>query len=170
MTDVTQYKPGDKITLTHPDGSVLADRKVKADTKYHGGAYVDTTDAARFDPLVRLAEAGWTVTKHEPAVKLPTENGVYIVKPGDEVKGPVTFVLYEGSWRSTPPTSDAEETARYHAAKNGGLTPLRPVDEVRRETAAEVIDWMQSTNEQHPWITLDVLRDDAREHFGLVSE
>ena len=55
-----------------------------------------------------------------PERKLPTENGVYVPVTADLAEGPLTFVLYEGSWRATPGgQGDAAEFAKEWHTRTG---------------------------------------------------
>lgn len=155
MTDVTQYKPGDHITLEHPDGSVLVREVVPVHPEGTPGIR-----ALPMDPiwgLSALERAGWTVTKHEPAVEIPTEpNTIWADRNGYPwfVTGMGNLVCHQQEIHGP-----AELAAPF--------TLLRPVDEVRREMAEEVIDWLGRRPLTEGRVQMEHA---ARKHFGLVSE
>lgn len=88
------------------DGFMILDEREGKTWTYHWAAIKDDPE---FDGPWDAARAFFEA---HPERKLPTENGVYVPSTADLTSGPLTFVLYGGSWRATPGSDDAAELAR----------------------------------------------------------
>lgn len=92
-------------------------------------SHVITRDeaTAEFDPTSAMGNARAYFDAH-PEQKLPEENGVYVPASADLGSGPLTFVLYGGSWRATPGSDDAAELASEWHTRVGLVRLGKPVD------------------------------------------
>lgn len=77
------------------------------------GAFLEVIHRERLEGRGSLmAQAARAYFEAHPEPTLPEENGVYVPASVDLASGPLTFVLYGGSWSATPCSDDAAELAR----------------------------------------------------------
>lgn len=86
----------------------------------------DVEDVRPSDGLIRRAARAYFDA--HPEQKLPEENGVYVPASADLASGPLTFVLYGGSWRATPGSDDAAELASEWHTRVGLVRLGKPED------------------------------------------
>lgn len=86
----------------------------------------DVEDVRTSDGVIRRAARAYFDA--HPEQKLPEENGVYVPASADLGSGPLTFVLYGGSWRATPGSDDAAELASEWHTRVGLVRLGKPVD------------------------------------------
>lgn len=154
-TNIEDIKPGDTVTLEHPDGSRLVGKASAGGlsilTETLGDHYIDA-----------LERRGWTITDHKPKVELPTEPGVYVSPDFTEYDADTTLWWFDaliGSW-----FTDASGSWDYADSEDvpSGLVRLVPESESRAKIAGEVIDWF--------WENADIAFSDrahALRHFGV---
>ncbi len=162
---MTFYEEGDEIVLKHENGSrLVGEVRVSGDDE---GAEVKTPVEKDSAELEWYFHMGWTVESHTPSVKLPEENGVYVVKETRLFDGPVVFVNYGGHWRSTPETKDAKKSA-LSWAKLRGLERLDP-EKARKDGQRDLLDYIDNEEWRPGEIRLLTAGDvaDLRKKFDL---
>lgn len=148
---MTKYKPGDKVTLEHEDGSKLVDRAIHTDGR---GAYPAALVLESFWDLDNLPE-GWRVTKHNPKHEpLPTEPGAYA-----DCHGAYWLLGHAGDWYSMHDLKNwkAEVVSRF-----APLTRLVPAG----SEAREVLNWIRDS-EWSSGVKLAHIIAASRKHFGV---
>lgn len=156
---MTEYKPGQRLTLTHEEWPAPLVWTVYRDGRYIEHPGLGGMFLHQLEEGVSITHVdGYPVPETPP---LPTEPGIYVPREVGSVAGRIyRLSLGSNEWSSWGRTD--EEAARDVL----GVDPVRvmTLDEARPTIAAEVTDWMRSAHliGREP---ADVTRD----HFG-VSE
>lgn len=145
---MTDYKPGDVVTLEHDDGSRLV-RELED--------FYDTFSVLGVDDdywtLEDMTEKGWRVTDHKPKLEEKTEPGVYLDRDGD------AWQLIDHTWYLAGESHTDREPA-------GSVTRLVPEGSEREAAIREVLEWQN--DRFWPEATSGVLIE-TRRRFGIAE-
>jgi hypothetical protein len=99
---MTDYKPGDVVTLEHEDGSRLVERPV-VDLAANYKPNIETVCDEVLN-LEDLEDDGWRVADHKPNIELPTDTGWYEDSLGDiwRLEGSIWTLMHEPDAGAAP--------------------------------------------------------------------
>ena len=147
---MTNYKPGDVITLEHDDGSRLV-REVGE--VYTGSALRVRGIQDATWTIPEFEKMGWRVTDHKPKIELPTENGGYLDSEG------FVWVLVDETW-----LFDGEPATGSAVTDAAPFTRLVPEGSEREAAIRDVLLFL----EVNYWPTKpSTALEGARKHYGI---
>lgn len=155
----TPYKPGQRLTLEHDDGTRLPGTVERAPM---GSPYLKTSLLNLL--VVDFEPRGFRVTEVDgvpvpDAPELPTEPGAYLDGQGDLWTLTPSGLWYDRNGETRPIACNRRLVA---------IAPFTRLDTEaawRSKIAAEVIDWIQEECD----LPISYYADKAREYFGVTD-
>ena len=159
---MTDYKPGDRVSLEHTDGSRLVNRVVFHPYGLEKAAlavnYAEGVTDSRADFVSVPPPTPWRVTDHKPKIELPLEPGYYEDNYGD-----VWTQSTKGVWAMISDPYSALKPSEY-----APFTRLVPEGSEREAAIREVLDYLAGVT-WSPVIRLDGIISAGRNHFGIAE-